>query len=91
MIVIRDQEDYFDLPCSLIKEYDAKNVKWPKVTGVDMLKHLPGEHGLVAADLLRPLGGSRNLGTMILRGERQLTLNHVRTPARLLAFLRTCS
>ena len=38
--------DYFDLLCSLIEEYDAKNVKWPKVTGVDALKHLLGEQGL---------------------------------------------
>jgi HTH-type transcriptional regulator / antitoxin HigA len=78
----RDQDDYFDLLCSLIEEYDSKNVKWPKVTGVDMLKHLLGEHSLAAADLSRLLGGSRNLGAMILRGERQLTLNHVRTLAR---------
>jgi HTH-type transcriptional regulator/antitoxin HigA len=77
-----DQADYFDLLCSLIEEYDAKNVKWPKVTGVDVLKHLLGEQGLVAADLSRLLGGSRNLGAMILRGERKLTLNHVRTLAR---------
>jgi len=74
-----DQSDYFDLLCSLIEEYDAKNVKWPKVTGVDALKHLLGEQGLVAADLSRLLGGSRNLGAMILRGERRLTLDHVRT------------
>ena len=78
----RDQADYFDLLCSLIEEYDAKNVKWPKVTGVDVLKHLLGEQGLVAADLPRLLGGSRDLGAMILRGERKLTLNHVRTLAR---------
>ena len=77
-----DQTDYFDLLCSLIEEYDSKNVKWPKVTGVDMLKHLLSEHGLAAADLSRLLGGSRNLGAMILRGERKLTLNHVRTLAR---------
>ena len=38
-----------------------------------------GEHGLAAADLSRILGGSRNLGAMILRGERKLTLKHVRT------------
>jgi len=37
---------------------------------------------LTAADLSRLLGGSRNLGAMILRGERKLTLNHVRTLAR---------
>jgi HTH-type transcriptional regulator/antitoxin HigA len=78
----RDQEDYFELLCSLVEEYDSKHVKWPKVTGVGMLKHLLEEKGLAAADLSRLLGGSRNLGAMILRGERKLTLNHVRALAR---------
>jgi len=78
----QDQADYFDLLCSLIEEYDSKIVKWPKVTGVEVLKHLLGEQGLAAADLSRLLGGSRNLGAMILRGERQLTLAHVRTLAK---------
>jgi HTH-type transcriptional regulator/antitoxin HigA len=73
-----DQRDYFDLLCSLMEEYDAANVKWPKVRGVDVLKHLLEEHGLAAADLSRILDGSRNLGAMILRGERNLTLPHVR-------------
>ncbi len=73
-----DQRDYFDLLCSLMEEYDAANVKWPKVRGVDVLKHLMEEHGLAAADLSRILDGSRNLGAMILRGERNLTLPHVR-------------
>src|ERR1700730_12101481 len=66
----RDQADYFDVLCSLLEEYDSKNVKWPKITAVDMLKHLLEEHSLAAADLSRILGGSRNLGAMILRGER---------------------
>jgi HTH-type transcriptional regulator/antitoxin HigA len=74
----RDQADYFDLLCTLIEEYDAENVKWPKVRGVDVLKHLLDEHSLAAADLSRILGGSRNLGAMILRGDRNLTLAHVR-------------
>jgi HTH-type transcriptional regulator/antitoxin HigA len=78
----RDQADYFDLLCTLLEEYDSTHVRWPKVTGVDALKHLLGEQGLVAADLSRLLGGSRNLGAMILRGERKLTLNHVRTLAK---------
>ena len=73
-----DQTDYFDLLCSLLEEYDAEHVKWPTVRGVDVLKHLLAEHGLTAADLSRVLGGSRNLGAMILRGERNLTLAHVR-------------
>jgi len=74
----RDQADYFDLLCTLIEEYDAENVKWPRVKGVDVLKHLLSEHNLAAADLSRILGGSRNLGAMILRGDRNLTLAHVR-------------
>ena len=78
----RDQADYFDLLCSLLEEYDSKNVKWPKITAVDMLKHLLEEHSLAAADLSRILGCSRNLGAMILRGERKLTLKHVRALVR---------
>jgi HTH-type transcriptional regulator/antitoxin HigA len=73
-----DQTDYFDLLCTLMEEYDAANVKWPTVQGVDVLKHLLEEHDLAAADLSRILGGSRNLGAMILRGERNLTLPHIR-------------
>jgi HTH-type transcriptional regulator/antitoxin HigA len=74
----KDQADYFDLLCSLMEEYDEENVKWPKLGGREMLKHLLDEHDLAAADLSRILGGSRNLGAMILRGERNLTLAHVR-------------
>ena len=71
-----DQTDYFDLHCSLMKDHDAEQVKWPTVRGVDVLKHLLEE--LLGADLSRILGGSRNLGAMILRGGRNLTLAHVR-------------
>ena len=45
---------------SLLEEYDAKIVKWPKMTGLDVRKHLLEEQGMCAA-LSRPLGGSRNL------------------------------
>ena len=75
----RDQADYFDLLCSLVEEYDAKNVKWPKVSGREALQHLLDANDLNAADLARLLGVHRTLGAMILRGERKLTLNHVRT------------
>ena len=73
-----DQQDYFDLLCSLLEEYDAEHVKWPKVKGREILQHLLDERGLTAADLSRLLGGSRNLGAMILRGDRNLTLTHIR-------------
>jgi HTH-type transcriptional regulator/antitoxin HigA len=73
-----DQRDYFDLLCSLLEDYDREHVRWPKLTVRARLQHLLDEAGLTAADLSRLLGGSRNLGAMILRGDRNLTLPHVR-------------
>jgi len=37
---------------------------------------------MTAADLARLLGVHRTLGGMILRGERRLTVNHVKTLAK---------
>ena len=77
-----DQEDYFDLLCRLIEDYEKDRLDPPKVTGLDALQHLLDAHDLSAADLARLLGVHRTLGAMILRGERQLTLAHVRTLAK---------
>jgi len=79
-----DQEDYFDLLCRLIEDYEKahEQLDTPGVTALDALQHLLEAHGLSAADLARLLGVHRTLGAMILRGERQLTLAHVRTLAR---------
>ena len=71
-----DQNDYFDLLCSLIAEYES--VKPPNLRGVDLLKHLVGEHGLSGAELSRILGKSVALGPMILRGQRSITASHAR-------------
>jgi antitoxin component HigA of HigAB toxin-antitoxin module len=78
-----EQRDYFDVLTEFVDEYDrGRKVRWPKISGLDSLKFLLEENGMSAADLSRVLGASRNLGAMILRGERQLTLAHVRTLAR---------
>lgn len=76
-----DQEDYFDLLCRLIEGYEKEQAQLdaPKVTVLEALQHLLDAHGMSAADLARLLGVHRTLGAMILRGERQLTLAHVRT------------
>ncbi len=73
-----DQEDYFDLLCRLIEDYDKKHLDAPKATALDALQHLLDAHDMSAADLARLLDVHRTLGGMILRGERQLTLAHVR-------------
>lgn len=76
-----DQEDYFDLLCRLIEDYEKERVNAPKVTVLEALQHLLEAHDMSAADLARLLDVHRTLGAMILRGERKLTLNHVRTLA----------
>jgi antitoxin component HigA of HigAB toxin-antitoxin module len=79
-----DQEDYFDLLCRLIEDYDKEHAQLdtPKVTALDALQHVLDANDMSAADLARLLGVHRTLGGMILRGERQLTLAHVRTLAK---------
>jgi HTH-type transcriptional regulator/antitoxin HigA len=79
-----DQEDYFDLLCRLIEDYEKEHAQLntSKVTALDALQHLLEAHDMSAADLARLLGVHRTLGAMILRGERQLTLAHVRTFAK---------
>ena len=79
-----DQEDYFDLNCRLIEDSEKAHAQLAtaKVTALDALQHLLDAHNLSAADWARLLDVHRTLGAMILRGERQLTLAHVRTLAK---------
>jgi HTH-type transcriptional regulator / antitoxin HigA len=72
-----DQRDYFDLLCRLIEQHDAEQVPPVELPPLEALKHLLEQHTMSAADLSRLLGGSRNLGAMILRGERGLTTEHI--------------
>jgi HTH-type transcriptional regulator/antitoxin HigA len=75
------QDEYFEMLASLLEDFDRKKVSWSKVSGVEALKHLLDENQMSPADLSRLIGGSRNLGAMILRGDRNLTVDHVRTLA----------
>jgi antitoxin component HigA of HigAB toxin-antitoxin module len=77
-----DQLDYLEAVSSFIEAYDRAQVKWPKGTPLDTLKFLLEQHDLSAADLSRILGSDRSLGPKLLRGERSLTVNHIRTLAR---------
>jgi HTH-type transcriptional regulator/antitoxin HigA len=67
-----EQQDYLDALTEFVDAYDkAKTVRWPKVKGLGVLKHLLAEHKVSGADLSRLLDGSRNLGAMILWGRPQ--------------------
>ncbi|MCW5556523.1 MAG: transcriptional regulator [Verrucomicrobiae bacterium] len=77
-----DQADYFDTLCALIETFEMDTAPAPKGTPLRTLKFLLNEHGLSGADLSGILGASRALGPMILRGERNLTVEHVKRLAR---------
>lgn len=77
-----EQADYLEALALFVDEYDrAHRRALPKADGHVVLRHLLEARGLSAADLSRMLAGSRNLGSMILRGDRSLTVGHIRTLA----------
>lgn len=76
-----DQLDYLEAVSSFIEGYDATRVKWPKGKPLDTLKFLLEQHEMSATDLSRLLGSDRSLGPKLMRGERRLTVDHIRTLA----------
>ncbi len=79
-----DQEDYLDLLSDLVAEYEEERtpLKTGKITGLKALNFLLVENGLNATDLSRLLGVDRTLGAKILRGERGLTVEHMKKLGR---------
>lgn len=79
----QDQEDYLEALTLFVERYEAEHdqtrVDTSHISGLDLLRSLLREHGMGGADLSRILGASRMLGPMILRGERNLTVQHART------------
>jgi HTH-type transcriptional regulator/antitoxin HigA len=80
----QDQEDYLDLLSDLVEEYEDKHApyKGRKSSPLSMLKYLLEENDLNASDLSRLLGTDRTMGAKILRGERALTVEHMKKLGR---------
>ena len=75
-----DQGDYLDLLSDLVAEYEDEHtpLKTRKMSGLAILAYLLEENKLNASDLSRILGSERTLGAKILRGERGLTVEHMK-------------
>lgn len=76
-----DQADYFAALTDFVAAYEDSrrprrdlNPRPP----LEILKYLLKENNMKAADLSRLLGADRTLGAKILRGERNLTVPHLR-------------
>lgn len=66
-----------NLIASNIETYENQHYPSKKVSSIEMLKFLMDEHSLGQGDL--PEIGSQSLVSKILKGERQLTLEHIRS------------
>ncbi len=76
----RDQEDYLETLTELVGRYEDEHFAQDlsHVSPVDALKYLCEQNGLNAS-ALGELLGNRSLGSKILRGERDLSKEHIRT------------
>ena len=76
----RGQKIYLETLVQLVQVYEAAHhaIDTSDLRGVDSLTHLLSENGMNASDLARFLGMHPSMGSKLLRGDRSLTVNHVR-------------
>jgi HTH-type transcriptional regulator/antitoxin HigA len=74
-----DQEDYLEALSTFVEAYEAERfpIDDSRISPLDALKTLLGEHGMNASDLGRLLG-NRTLGAAILAGRRNLSKAHIK-------------
>ena len=76
----KGQSLYLETLVQLVQAYEAEHhaIDTSDITGLDSLKHLLDENGMNASDLARLLDVHPSMGSKILRGERALTVDHLR-------------
>ena len=75
------QELYLQTLVQLVQAFEAQRypIRTSDISGLDSLKHLMAENNMNASDLARLLGVHPSMGSKILKGERSLTVDHLRT------------
>lgn len=74
-----DQEDYLELLGQLVEAYETAHLApYPKLKGISALKFLLTENELTGTDLAELLGVDRSIAYKILKGNRNLTTDHIR-------------
>lgn len=77
-----DQADYLEAIITFIEQFEEQNLKWPRSNPRKLLSFLLQEHEMSGADLARLLEMNESMGGKILRGERNLTVEHIRLLSR---------
>ena len=74
-----DQDDYLELLSRLVETSETETSPQPKhATGVETLRFLLRENDLTGDGLAKILGVDRSVAFKILKGNRQLTADHIR-------------
>jgi HTH-type transcriptional regulator/antitoxin HigA len=76
----RGQALYMETLVQLVQAYEAEHhhIETSDLSGIESLRHLLTENNMNASDLARLLGVHASMGSKILKGERSLTVEHVK-------------
>jgi HTH-type transcriptional regulator/antitoxin HigA len=76
----KGQELYMETLVQLVEAYEAQHhaIDTMGLSGIDALRHLLAENDMNASDLARLLAVHASMGSKILKGERSLTVEHLR-------------
>lgn len=79
----KGQELYLETLVQLVQAYETSRhaIDTSALSGIDALRHLLAENDMNASDLARLLGIHPSMGSKILKGDRSLTVDHLRTLA----------
>jgi len=74
------QSLYLETLVQLVQAYEAAqhSIDTADMDGIESLKYLLNENGMNGSDLARLLGVHVSMGSKILKGERSLTIDHLR-------------
>ena len=76
----KGQALYLETLVQLVQAYEASHhaIDISDISGLDSLKYLLDENKMNASDLARLLGVHVSMGSKILKGERSLTVEHLK-------------
>jgi len=76
----KDQRLYLETLVQLVQAYEDRHhcIDTDDIGGIDALRQLMSDSDMSASDLGRLLGMHASMGSKILKGERSLTVEHLR-------------
>ena len=76
----KGQSVYLETLVQLVQAYEASHhaIDTSDISGIATLEHLMSENEMTASDLARLLDVHPSMGSKILKGERALTIDHVK-------------